>query len=200
MHITLISGSHRQNSQSSKVAHYLSAQLGLQGVSTDIIDLAGNPLPLWDGLHSKEASSTGKIWQPMLEKLKKAVGFIVIAPEWHGMVPAGLKNFFLFTSQAEMGHKPALIVGVSAGIGGAYVVNELQNSGYKNNRLLYLPEHLIVRNVNNVMNEGAEANSEDAYIRRRAAFALRILLSYAEALKPVRASGLTIDPEFPNGM
>ena len=40
----------------------------------------------------------------------------------------------------------------------------------------------------------------DPYFRERAAFALRILREYALALRAVRASGLTFDPRFKNGM
>ena len=72
---------------------------------------------------------------------------MVIAPEWHGQVPAGLKNFFLICGRAEVGHKPALITTVSSGDGGAYPVAELRMSSYKNNRICYIPEQLIIRNV-----------------------------------------------------
>ncbi len=42
----------------------------------------------------------------------------VIAPEWHGMVPAALKNFFLlWAATGELSHKPALPCAVSAAEG-----------------------------------------------------------------------------------
>ena len=40
-------------------------------------------------------------------------------------------------------------------------------SSYKNNRLCYIPEHVIVRNVEKVLNGNSEENdsSADAYFR-----------------------------------
>ena len=34
-------------------------------------------------------------------------GFVVIAPEWHGMVPAALKIFSAGAATGELSHKPA---------------------------------------------------------------------------------------------
>ena len=50
MKIMLISGSHRANSQSEKVARYMAQSLldNQQAAETEVFTLAGNPLPLWD--------------------------------------------------------------------------------------------------------------------------------------------------------
>ncbi len=199
-HIVLISGSHRQNSQSRKVANYAAANITRlnPAVTTDIIDLAGNPLPLWDGEGSKPDSATGKVWQPMAARLQKADGLVVISPEWHGMVPAGLKNFFLHATGKEVGHKPAMIISVSAGHGGTYPVAELRMSSYKNSRIVYTPDHVILQNVTNILNGDTEADKTDGYLRRRIEFGLRTLLAYTEAFKSIRAAGLD-NPEFANG-
>lgn len=202
MHIVIISGSHRQNSQSEKVARHIAAQLPVlgTGITTDMISLAGNPLPLWDGESSKPESATGKVWPAMAATLKKADALVVISPEWHGMVPAGLKNFFLHAGIKDIGHKPALIVGVSASRGGAYPVAELRQTTTKNNRLLYIPEHIIVQNAHNVLNDGPTTTPDDTYIRERIVFALRQLLAYGHALQHVRAAGVTEHPAYVNGM
>jgi len=47
----------------------------------------------------------------------------------------------------ELGHKPALIVAVSSGDGGAYPVSELRMSSYKNNRLCYIPEQVALKSM-----------------------------------------------------
>ena len=49
----------------------------------------------------------------------------VVSPEWNGMVPSMLTNFFLLCSNNELAHKPGLLVGVSSGTGGSYPVAEL---------------------------------------------------------------------------
>ncbi len=50
MHIVLISGSHRVNSQSLRITKYLASRLEKlePGTSTDTIELTSNPLPFWD--------------------------------------------------------------------------------------------------------------------------------------------------------
>ena len=145
------------------------------------------------------------LWQqrlaPLSASLAASDGFVVISPEWHGMVPSGLKNFFLMWGQGELAHKPALIVAVSAGDGGAYPVAELRMSSYKNNRICYIPEQVIVRHVERVLNEEGENDPRsDPYLRERILFALRILHVYALALRQVRDGGATNHPKFKNGM
>jgi hypothetical protein len=102
----------------------------------------------------------------------------------------------------ELAHKPALIVTVSSGDGGAYPVAELRMSSYKNNRICYIPEQIIVRNVESVLNDDPEKNnpSADSYFRERTGYALAILKEYAHALTQVRASGATDLSKFKNGM
>ena len=63
------------------------------------LDLTNNPLPLWD----ESIWAGDPEWQarlsPISEELGSSDGFVIIAPEWHGMVPSALKNFFLFVFQ-----------------------------------------------------------------------------------------------------
>lgn len=204
MNIMVISGSHREHSQSEKVARYIAQSLldNQQATATDVFALAGNPLPLWDeGIWAGEAK-----WQallnPLSEKLAASDGFVIVSPEWHGQVPAGLKNFFLLWGAGELAHKPALIVTVSSSDGGAYPVAELRMSSYKNNRLCYIPEHIIVRNVESVLNADAGKNNPEAdrYFRERIVYAGGILCAYAAALTGVRESGVTQTEVFRFGM
>jgi NAD(P)H-dependent FMN reductase len=125
-----------------------------------------------------------------------------VTPEWHGQVPAGLKNFFLLFNRFELGHKPALIVAVSSADGGAYPVAELRMSSYKNNRICYIPEQVIVRNVEKVLNADAADNDAgaDAYFRERISWALEVLAGYVGALKPMREQCRIHHDKFGNGM
>lgn len=205
MKITIISGSHRQPSQSAKVAGYIQGRLQqLPGdpIEADIYSLAGNPLPLWDQGVWEGDPKWSDYLDPLRAQLTASDGFVVIAPEWHGQVPAGLKNLFLFCSRFEVGHKPALIVTVSSGDGGAYPVAELRMSSYKNNRICYIPEQLIIRNVESVLNDDPADNDPDtdSYFRERIDWTLGILKEYATALQQVRASGVTDTDKFNNGM
>lgn len=202
MQIAIVVGSHRTNSQSSRVGEYIAKDLAHidHAVSVDTIDLAGNPLPLWDESVWQGDSELATLWKPYRDRMRKADGFVIISPEWAGMVPPGLKNLLLFAGPKEVGHKPALIVAVSASRGGSYPVNELRTSGYKNNRLVYIPEHVLVQDVADVLAGETPASDRDAWLRRRIEFADRILLDYAKALIPIRSSGLTEHADFPYGM
>ncbi len=202
MHIAIIVGSHRKDSQSSRVGAYIAKDLSRidSSVTVDTIDLAGNPLPLWDESVWQGDSQLAALWKPFRDRIRKADGFVIISPEWAGMVPPGLKNLLLFAGPKEVGHKPALIVAVSAARGGSYPVNELRTSGYKNSRLVYIPEHVLVQDVADVLAGETPTSDRDAWLRRRIEFADRLLLEYAKALAPIRSSGLTEHAEFPYGM
>lgn len=204
MKITIISGSHRDPSQSIKVARHIQQVLLDSDYceAAEVFSLAGNPLPLWDQGIWEDDPQWQETLLPMRELFGSSDAFVVVSPEWHGQVPAGLKNLFLLCSKHEVGHKPALIVTVSAGDGGAYPVAELRMSSYKNNRLCYIPEQVIVRHVESVLNSDPETNNarSDSYLRERIEWALTLLGHYAVALKPIRASGITQHKKFANGM
>jgi NAD(P)H-dependent FMN reductase len=201
--IAIISGSHRENAQSLKVANVIKGYLD-NGICDEswLFSLAGNPLPLWDqGVWDGDPEWKAHL-TPIKQQLAASDGFVVISPEWHGQVPAGLKNFFLLFGKNELGHKPAMIVTVSNGDGGAYPVAELRMSSYKNSRICYIPEHVILRKVEKVLNDNPADNDErsDSYYRERLKWSLKILREYAVALKHVRESGVTVSDKFKNGM
>ena len=204
MKVTIIAGSHRAKSQSSKIAKVMSALLerAPEHCETTVIDLADNPLPLWDA----SIWSGDEAWQerltPISAQLASSDAFIIIAPEWHGMAPAGRKNFFLLWGNGELAHKPALLVGISAGTGGAYPIAELRMSSYKNNRICYLPEHLIIRQVEAVFNADPADNDPSAqtYLEGRLDYCLKQLITYAQAFQTIRASETTNLDTYGSGM
>ena len=197
LNIALVAGSGRNDSQSGKVARFLRQRLiQLQHggeETTSLIDLGLAPLPLWP------AEDPGP-WSLYKQQLHAADAVVIVAPEWNGMACPAIKNFFIFASKAELAHKPGLLVGVSSGIGGGYPISELRASSYKNCRLCYLPEHLIIRGVEKVLNEADAMSEDDQRIRARMDYDLDILARYADALKPVREAIDMSIPDFANGM
>ncbi len=204
MKFSIISGSHRRVAESSKVARYIERYLLDAGVCDEVylLDLAGNPLPLWDEVIWEDDPTWKERLAPIGKHLEESDGLIIVAPEWGGMVPAGLKNFFLMWTPDQLGHKPALIVTLSSVDGGAYPVAELRMSSYKNNRLCYIPEHLIIRNVGQVFNSDDSANNPDTqpYFHQRLGYCAGLLREYALALRQVRASAAADRGPFANGM
>ncbi len=205
MKIGIICGSHRESSQSEKVARWIERALLDEGHcdETWLYSLANNPLPLWDeGIWEGDPDWKARL-APLSEELNSCDGFVVVSPEWHGMAPAGLKNFFLvFTGGGEVAHKPALIVTVSVADGGSYPVAELRMSSYKNNRICFLPEHLIIRYVDTVFNEDPAENKDSAqeYFEARLTYCMRLLKEYALAFRGIRASGAASLESYTSGM
>lgn len=204
MKISIISGSHRNPSQSEKIGKYIESLLHekYEEIEPYLYSLGDNPLPLWDQSIWEQDETWAARLAPLKEQFSVSDAFIIIVPEWHGQAPAGLKNFFLMFNRFELGHKPAYIVAVSSSTGGAYPVAELRMSSYKNNRLCYIPEQLIVRDVEKVFNENAQDNDQDAdsYYKSRLNWGLDILIGYGKALKSMRESTEVHNDSFGNGM
>ena len=199
MKYTIISGSHRKKSNSMKTAKYVSSVLNKQkGVtSVKIIDIAESPLPLWQ----ENRDEVAHIWNPVAKDLSESSGLVVISPEWGGMVPSGLKNFFLYCTNEIVGHKPCLLLSISSGRSGSYPIAELRSSSYKNNRICYIPDHVIVRNADHVLNDFENISSEDdRLIKERIQYSCKILNEYSKAFLTIRKSNVVDFEKFPNGM
>ena len=204
MNITIVSGSHRKVSQSIKIAKAIKSALKpfKECDEANIFDLANNPLPLWNEDLRKVGNPSNSLLESVSKKLAYSDAFIIISPEWHGIVPAGLKNFFLMWGKGELAHKPALIVTVSSGDGGSYPVAELRMSSYKNNRICFLPEHLIIRNVESVFNDNQIDNnsSSQEYFENRLDYCLKQLLTYGKAFQQIRKSDAVSIKKYGSGM
>ena len=118
---------------------------------------------------------------------------------WHGSRSA--QEFFLGLHGTALAQTCAGRWRI-CGPGGTYPISELRLSSYKNNRMCYLPEHLIVRNCMIVMNEDTTANDEGehSYVSERSLYCVKQLAAYSDALKQVRASGAADLEPYPNGM
>jgi len=204
MKFTIISASHRKTSESARIGGYLESRLSAQdGVDeVKLLKLAEEDIPLWDDSYWNAESDLTAHMKPYMDELASSDGYVLIAAEWGGMVPAALKNFMLYWGQNETGHKPAMLVGVSASVGGSYPIAELRMSGYKNSKIVYTPEHLIVRSAPKMMTDNDPAGGEgfDKDIRERAEHALHVLVTYAKAFKDIRATDGVIVDKYPFGM
>jgi NAD(P)H-dependent FMN reductase len=192
MKIAIISGSHRPESQSGRVGVYLEKQIKSlhEGADTYMLDLGVDPLPFWDESMWGKEGDAKDAWTPISKELQSCDAAIVLAAEWNGTVPAALKNFFHYVSGAELGHKAGLIVGISGSINGAYPIAEMRSSSYKNCKICYMPDHLILRHVGEILHEDARDGfgDQDAYNKERIDYTLNVFFEYAKALNAVRKS------------
>ena len=201
MKIAIICGSHRKDSGSLKVSNFLEKLIQKDNHETYILNLGTAKIPLWEEVIWDGDEEWKKLWTPYSEEIKSCDAVVIVSPEYGGMASPAIKNFFLLCSKQELAHKPGLLVTVSAARGGAFPLFELRSSGYKNTQICYIPEHIIVRNVKQVLNESPENPlDEDTYLRKRIPYALQLLYSYSSALAQVRNSGIPDYKTFGNGM
>lgn len=185
MNLLIISASQRSQSQSAKVAEYLAAT---SDRFTDInhIELCKQQLPMWDGEQSSKDSNDSD-WLNIHAQLVTADALILITPEWGGTASPLLKNLLMMAQAADIGHKPVLLVSVVNGISGAYPIAELRMNAFSNNKLVAIPDHLIIRNVEEILNnhdiETKQITARDKSIRHRIGYSLHTLHHYSEAMK-----------------
>ena len=191
MNVALISASSRADSQSDRICDFIDERFF--DASAPKVKLCEQVLPLWDG-----KSFSHPTVKAIRETLRAADAFVLVVPEWNGMAPAAIKNLFLWASHREFAHKPCLLVAISAGSGGAMVIHEMRSSSYKNSRVLYLPEHLILRDVESLW-QSEEAGS-DHYLLKRLDYCMDMLCTYARAMPVVRDRMLPQLELHQNGM
>ena len=199
MKISIISASHRTNSQSKRISDLLHNNLlnNKSGLEIFSLDLAKASLPLWSPEKKNGKGVWGQTWGSISDKLIQSDGFIFVVPEYGGMATPAAKNFFLLCGNGELSHKPGLIVSVSSGNGGAYPITELRSSSYKNTHIMWIPENIIVRNVEE-FNPGNHGYNIPEWLDNRIDYVLKLFLAYVSNMKPLRE--LINRKDFGNGM
>ncbi len=204
MNLVIISASQRTQSQSVKVAQYIAESVtGYENVTH--FELCQFNLPLWDGTQLGKSTEQSD-WPLLNEQISQADAFIMITPEWSGMASPLLKNLLLMCSGQDTAHKPVLLVAISGGISGVYPIAELRMNSFKNNKLVAIPDHIIIRNVGEVLNgnNDSELSERDSNIRHRIGYSLHVLFHYSETLRALRTNlskhPYTNEEAYSNGM
>ena len=199
MNISIISASHRPNSQSKRISGFLRNNLlNIDSeLNTFVLDLADSALPLWSPEKKDGNGIWGETWNSISGNLNKSDGFILVVPEYGGMASPTAKNIFLLCGSGELSHKPGLIVSVSSGNGGAYPISELRMSSYKNTHIMWIPENIIIRNVEEFY-PGAHGDNIPEWLDKRIDYVLKLLLAYALNMQPLKE--IINRKDFGNGM
>ncbi|WP_394199799.1 NAD(P)H-dependent oxidoreductase [Shewanella waksmanii] len=184
MNLLIISSSHRAHSQSDKVGRYL-AETEKHFTHINYVELCQLDIPLWDG-DSVSKQNNGGDWPKLDKQVREADALVLITPEWGGMATPILKNFLLMCDNQSTAHKPVLLIAVSSGISGAYPIAELRMNALKNNKMIALPDHLIIRDVTQMLQATNTANTRDIKLRERIRYSQHMLHQYAQALAVVR--------------
>ena len=119
LYVPVILGSPRKGRHSAAVARLVAEELAKRpGVTTEVLDVLDYPVPFDD---AGEAVKDPRF----AEKMTRAMGLVIVCPEYNHGYPGALKNL-LDTCLKEYIHKPAGIVGVSAGPwGGVRAIQDL---------------------------------------------------------------------------
>ena len=199
MKVSIISTSHRQGSQSKRISDilYTSLQKIQPNLNLYSLDLGETPLPLWSPDKKNRKGVWGGEWKQISNNLNNSDSFIFIVPEYGGMATPNSKNLFLLCGEGELTHKPALIVSVSSGNGGAYPISDLRSFSYKNTHIMWIPENIIIRNVDQ-FNPGSHGKTIPEWLDDRIDYSLKILLAYSSSMRPLRE--LINRKDFGNGM
>lgn len=118
-YLPVILGTPRKGRYSVHAARLVAEELGKRpGVTTEVLDVLDYPVALDD------AGEQAKI-PAFAEKMVRADGLVIVCPEYNHGYPGALKSL-LDTCLKEYIHKPAGVVGVSAGpFGGTRGVEDL---------------------------------------------------------------------------
>ena len=199
MKISIIAASHRTDSQSKRISEFIEDNLLKIETNLDVfsLDLASTGLPLWSPDKKNGEGIWGGSWKIISKNLEGSDGFILVVPEYGGMATPAAKNLFLLCGNGEFAHKPGLIVSVSSGNGGAYPIAELRSSSYKNTHIMWIPENIIIRNVEE-FNPGSHGKSIPNWLDNRIDYVLNLFLAYVLNMKPLRDKINRKD--FGNGM
>ena len=199
MKFSIISTSHRKNSESNRVSNILFNKL--LNISPELtiffLDLADIALPLWSPEKKEGKKIWGETWNSISKNLESSDGLILVAPEYGGMATPAAKNIFLLCGNGEFAHKPGLIVSISSGNGGAYPISELRSSSYKNTHIMWIPENIIIRNVEEFY-PGNHGKNIPEWLDSRIDYVLKLLIVYANHMKPLRK--IINRKDFGNGM
>lgn len=115
--ITIISSTNRPESNSGKIAVWLSNKLNNSGVEAQTLHLADLPA---DFAYQKIRKNTLPEFDDMMtEKIANVNKFIFIIPEYNGSYPGALKSFIDSVPPSHFYHKKAALIGISSGRTGA---------------------------------------------------------------------------------
>ncbi len=199
MKISVISTSHRKNSESKRISKIFidlifELNSSIECFSLDMFELN---IPLWTSEKKENSNFWDNKVKQISSELNSSDGFVFVVPEYGGMATPNSKNFFLIFNNGEVFHKPGLIVSISSGNGGAYPISELRSSSYKNSHIMWIPENIIIRNVEQFL-PGNHGNLIPVWIDDRINYSCNLLLKYAEYLKPIQK--FINRKDFANGM
>lgn len=175
LYVPIILGTAREGRQSEKVASFVLAEVKKHPeIESELLDVRDFRLPATDNSGKAEAG------RRLGEKISRADGLIVVAPEYNHGYPGELK-MMLDMLYKEYARKPLGIVGVSSGgLGGVRMVEELRLVSVEYH-MVPIREAVYFSGVKDLFDPDGKIQ-DDSYGRKIARL-LEELVWYAQVLK-----------------
>lgn len=176
--IEVISGTDRPDSYTLKVANYVMGIYREEHERVELIDIA--KLKLGDVAGGDYYKGAPGSYKEAEERVNKAEGLVVVAPEYNGSYPGALKLFIdYWRYPATFEHRPIAFVGLGGRWGGLHAVEHLQQVfGFRN--AYCFPQRVFLSNIRNIFQEG---KVNDALMHELLQTQARDFLKFVNALK-----------------
>jgi NAD(P)H-dependent FMN reductase len=163
MYVPIILGTGREGRQSEKVARFILSEAKSAGFESEILDVRDYRQMATD------KTVTTPLAKAYSEKIRKASGIIIVAPEYNHGYPGELKMMLDLLYQEYFG-KPLGVCGVSSGpLGGARVVEQLRLVAVEL-RMQNMREALYFSSVQDQFDDSGAIKDKEAWGRRTKKF------------------------------
>ena len=157
--LTLIIGTNRPGSNTSKVARHVEETYAALGVSLHVLDLHKLPPEIFSPSSYAEKPAS---FHPFANAILDSDGLIIVTPEYNGSIPGILKYFIdMLKFPDSFEKRPVCFVGLSAGIWGALrPIEQLQQIFSYRNAFIY-PVRIFMPGINGLLNEQGRLTDPD---------------------------------------
>lgn len=177
LYIPIILGTARANRRTGQAARLVLAEAQKRNeIEAELIDVKDFHLPATD---NSEESEEALSWK---EKMDRADGLVIVAPEYNHGYPGELK-MMLDMLYESYEHKPVGIVGVGGGSGGMRMVEQLRLVAIEL-KMVPIREAVYFFRIKQAFNDSGSVNDSTVYERLEKFFSE--LIWYAKALKAAR--------------
>ncbi|WP_409345717.1 NADPH-dependent FMN reductase [Paenibacillus sp. MBLB4367] len=157
MKITIVAGSNRKQSTSTKLCRYIASVLRTKEIDVTLFDLYEKPLPFYDPSRNEE---TDPNVLALIAAVRVADAVVLSTPDYHGSVSGVMKNALDYLGFDEFDSKAVLAVSSSGGAVGVSPLTHLQTM-VRNLHGINCPEWISIGGENRAFTpEGDPANEK----------------------------------------
>jgi len=158
--IVLISGTNRENSNTSRVTELAREILEIQGEQAFVVDLTSLPPETFT---SASYERKPEALTPIQDAILAADGILTVVPEYNGSFPGALKYFIdLLRFPESLVDKPAGFIGVAAGRWGALRPVEQLEMVFQYRHAHIFGRRLFLPGIHNLLDSNGRLSDPDS--------------------------------------